>query len=140
MERLTIDMRTGCAAIVSVESLTVAVLGCRKTLNDLGPLAQMVEGFRISFRRFATSDDFGPCIKIFFQDPIGTVCSHETDYRFMGSDKPESLARRGNPSAEDITAHLMGYLPSLMLDHIKRGDSKLKKAQALFRQFAERVA
>lgn len=121
--KLHLDLYDDNGQLLTEESVRAVAVGCRKTLESLGPLAQMVECFRASFQHILSGHEPGPCIKVFFHDPIGTVRVHITDHDFM---------RNPSLDSDQVAGELMKYLPNLMRLHLVSGKRRLAKASALF--------
>src|ERR1700733_10266645 len=96
MTKLSIDLHSDPNTIISFEQLTSITTGCLAALSGLGPLAELVEDFRVTFHSFnqsgADSAPCGPVFEVHYRDPLRRKGSYGTDYRFMGPGSPTPTA------------------------------------------------
>ena len=81
---IIIPTSTGHHTEVSTGQLVAAYEGCKETLIRLGSLAECVKLIRVRFEKIGNTETLGPSFEVIFANPLGTECSHSTDYRFMG--------------------------------------------------------
>jgi hypothetical protein len=126
MIKLSIDllMDEGAGVLVSQEGLKELTFSCQKVLEGLGQLAPLVEVFRVTWVNYGKG--FGPIVIVYFHDPMGGKCSHQTDYRFMGNHSP-------NPTADDIAKALLSDLPRLIEERVNASKTKLAEVQRTFK-------
>lgn len=131
MCKVTIDLNPDPASKKQASSKTLCAVtqGCTETLKRLDKLGRFVVSFHISFCRFEPSNRAGPSITVHFRDPLGTSCSHSTDYRFIGTGSP-------SPSATEIADHLCQHLPGFMREHMRRGMGTLTNVQRAYEQLS----
>lgn len=104
---------------ISLSSVLTVVGACQKVFENLGKARDMVEAFRVTFICFGA--DFGnqpgPSITIHFVDPFGKTFKRTTDFRFMGSGKPDPTeADLVEHLSDDISVHLADFLQESQIE------------------------
>ena len=92
--------------LISEELCHSIISGCLKTLKKLGPLAQYVSEFDITFERF-NYDEVGPCFKINFQSRFGEEGCYNVDYHSIRFTKP-------NLTRDEVMNVLMEFIPGMI--------------------------
>ena len=125
MCKLSIDLRRayGAGDLVEEDVLKTLVSACRTTLERLRSLDEAVEAFRVEFGQVGGIGN-GPIFTVHFSDPLGTKCSHCTDFRFIGTGSEK-------PTAEEIVVHLCSSncLPRFISEHLAKCEGRMAKAQ-----------
>lgn len=120
--KISMNLSRDGKALLSPEFATAILLGCHKTLRDLGNLANTVEVIRVTFEPIPGHKEWGPRFETHFSDPMGEKGSHVINLGSVGTIGP-------SPTADDIVEVLSRYLPGYIRDHLLRSQHTLAEIQ-----------
>ncbi len=108
-----------------------ATAGCLRVLKELGPLAEFVTVFRVTFSQIAASGSAGPTFTIYFKCPLVEEISLGIDHRLMGNPHENNCC----PSAIEISNKIMSRLPYMIRERLKESEKGLSRVKDKIESF-----